>query len=145
MLSRYAKLHRTSLQALAELRAEDALALLQAGRFQASYYLMGYAVECALKACIAAGTREHDFPDRELARKVHTHDLKLLLDTAGLEVALESDMKRSPEFEMHWILVRDWDPGARYDLGITAEEAGSFCAACTDGESGVLVWIKRRW
>lgn len=145
MLGRYAKLNRSALQELAELRAGDALALLKSGRFHASYYLMGYSIECALKACIAKEAREHDFPDRELARKVRTHDLELLLRVAGLDVDSEKEAERSPEFEMNWTVVRDWNPESRYDLVVTAEKAEALCSACTQGPDGVFNWIQRQW
>lgn len=62
-------MNKKILQALAEARVADARALLNAKRFDAAYYLAGYAIECALKACIAKRTRRHDFPDKEFARK----------------------------------------------------------------------------
>src|SRR5258706_177764 len=43
-------MNRFDLQKMAEERIADAAALLDAKRFQAAYYLCGYAVECALKA-----------------------------------------------------------------------------------------------
>jgi len=62
---------------------EDANLLLDNGQYDGGYYLAGYAVECALKAVIAARTRQHEFPDLNLAKKVYTHDLKELLDASG--------------------------------------------------------------
>jgi len=44
---------REQLQQLAELRLEDAEALIASGRWAAAYYLLGYSVECGLKACVA--------------------------------------------------------------------------------------------
>jgi len=38
--------------------------LLRLGLFDGAYYLAGYAVECALKACIAKGTQRFEFPDK---------------------------------------------------------------------------------
>ncbi len=46
-------LTKADLEALAETRLEDSIFLLQAGRSSSAYYLAGYAVELALKACIA--------------------------------------------------------------------------------------------
>ena len=43
-----------------------------------AYYLAGYAIECALKACIAKATRRYDFPDRKKVDASHTHDLREL-------------------------------------------------------------------
>jgi hypothetical protein len=35
------------------------------------YYLAGYPVEFALKACIAKSTERHDFPDKRRANQSH--------------------------------------------------------------------------
>lgn len=45
-------LAKNDLEKLAQIRLEDSLFLLQAGRASSAYYLAGYAVELALKACI---------------------------------------------------------------------------------------------
>ena len=61
---------RTDLQRLSRLRARDARTLFAAGQYDGVYYLGGFAVECALKACIARKTQRHEFPDRNrVARK----------------------------------------------------------------------------
>jgi len=54
--------NRTDLQLLAETRLDEAQALLIASRWSGAYYLVGYAVECAFKACIAKSTKQDDFP-----------------------------------------------------------------------------------
>jgi HEPN domain-containing protein len=46
-------MNRADLQQLAELRITEAKVLLDNGFYAGAYYLAGYAVECALKACIA--------------------------------------------------------------------------------------------
>ena len=46
-------MNRTDLQQPALTRLAEAKALLAAGFPAGAYYLAGYAVECALKACIA--------------------------------------------------------------------------------------------
>jgi HEPN domain-containing protein len=53
-------MNRTDFQELAEERLEDARPLLDAGRFSGAYYLAGYAVECALQACIARLTNQEE-------------------------------------------------------------------------------------
>jgi HEPN domain-containing protein len=68
-------MNRADFQQLSELRLREAQALLAAGLPDGAYYLAGYAVECALKACIAKRTREHDFADKKLVNDSHTHDL----------------------------------------------------------------------
>src|SRR5215467_363676 len=85
---------RREFQRLAELRANEASILAQRGKQQGAYYLAGYAVECALKACIAKQTRRNEFPPKpDYVRKAYTHDLIELLRLAGLDKQLEADMK----------------------------------------------------
>jgi HEPN domain-containing protein len=57
--------NRKDLQFLARARLTEARALLDAGHPDGAYYLAGYAVECALKACIAKATQRHEFPDKK--------------------------------------------------------------------------------
>ena len=52
------RLNRDNLQRVSDLRAEEARLLLDNGHYPGAYYLLGYAVECALKACIAKQVRE---------------------------------------------------------------------------------------
>ena len=59
MIRSSAELHRrfimdkANLQQIAEIRVRDAEVLLAAGQWDAAYYLPGYSIECALKACIS--------------------------------------------------------------------------------------------
>jgi hypothetical protein len=73
-------LNRADLQQLAEDRVLDTAALINVGRWSGAYYLAGYAVECAFKACIAKQTGLHDFPDKAIAQKSFTHNVSELLD-----------------------------------------------------------------
>jgi hypothetical protein len=72
-------MNRIDLQALAEERALDAQALLNASRWSGAYYLAGYAIECGLKACIAKLTELHDFPDKDFVNKSYTHKIDVLM------------------------------------------------------------------
>lgn len=58
---------RRDLQALSKARLIEAKALLRLGLNDGAYYLAGYAVECAIKACIAKGSLRHEFPDKRRA------------------------------------------------------------------------------
>jgi hypothetical protein len=77
-------MNRTDLQNLAEERLGDAQTLLAGQRFGAAYYVVGYAVECGLKACIARLTQAEDFYDKALAGSIFTHKLKDLANYARL-------------------------------------------------------------
>lgn len=54
-------MNRATFQRISELRRSDAKALLTAGHYPEAYYLVGYAVECALKACVAKQVQRYDF------------------------------------------------------------------------------------
>ena len=56
--------NREALQLISRQRKREAAALLRAKLFPGAYYLAGYAVECALKACVAKQTNKHDFPNK---------------------------------------------------------------------------------
>jgi hypothetical protein len=77
--------NRKDFQMLAALRVRDAKVLLDSDCFEGAYYLLGYAIECALKACIAKQTKRYTFPEKDFAQKVWTHNLNELLKLAGLE------------------------------------------------------------
>jgi HEPN domain-containing protein len=69
------------------MRLDEAKVLLDAGKWAGAYYLAGYAVECALKACVARLMQAEVFPDKDFAVKCYTHNLEALLALAGLSRA----------------------------------------------------------
>lgn len=139
-------MNRTDLQHLTDDRVLDAEALLNAGRWSGAYYISGYAIECALKACIAGQTNLHDFPDKVLAQKSYTHDLLDLLDLAGLKLQLKLDTTpaANPALGLNWQRVKDWNERARYQQK-TEAQARRLYRAVTDTADGVLPWVKTHW
>ena len=139
-------MNRADLQQLAEDRVLDAAALLHAGRWSGAYYLAGYAVECALKACIAKQTGLYDFPDKTVAQKSFTHNLSELLDLSGLAVQLKlaTTQAANPQLGINWQRVKDWNEKARYEQK-TEVHARELYEAVTDTANGVLPWIKGHW
>lgn len=138
-------MNRGDLQNLSRQRRREAAALLRARHFPGAYYLLGYAVECALKACIARQTRRFDFPSKEIAPKVFVHDLQKLVNLAGLSADLERDLKANAALQVNWAIVRDWSEESRYDLSITRAQARDLYSACTSRTHGVLPWLRQRW
>lgn len=138
-------MNRSDFQRVTTKRIEEARTLLDAGHYPGSYYLVGYAVECAIKACIAKQVRQYDFPDKKLANEAFTHDLEKLVKTAGLAPAFEAEREINPPLNLNWAVVKDWDESSRYNVGITAEQARDMFVACTDSQTGILAWIKERW
>jgi len=136
--------NRSDLKSVAEIRLKEAKALLNKRYYDGAYYLTGYAVECALKSCIAKKTKRYDFPDRRIVNDSYTHDLNQLIKVAGLQEALNSEMQRDRDFEVHWAIVKDWSEGSRYER-YDAAAAKSIYTAVSDDRHGVLRWLKRLW
>ncbi len=138
-------MNRSDLQALAGVRVQEASALVGSGLFAGGYYLLGYAVECAFKSCIAKEIHEHDFPDRKLLNESHTHDLQKLLNLSGLKTQLEDASAVDPDLATNWAVVKDWSEQARYELNIAEKTARDLLTAITDADHGVLPWLKKYW
>jgi HEPN domain-containing protein len=138
-------MNRTELQQLARDRLRDAKALLAARRWSGDYYLAGYAVECALKACVIARLMKTDqFPERRYSEQCWTHNLTQLFGVAGLKAAFDADLAVDLTLEANWVIVRDWNESSRYTRK-TKKKAGALYDAITDKKHGVFLWIKSRW
>ena len=135
---------RKDFQKLAGIRLKEAETLLAHGHFEGCYYLSGYVVEFALKACIAKKTKRHDFPDMAVVRKVFTHDLNELLKLADLDYAFADEVKRDPEFRLHWYTVSSWREQSRYETP-DEEWAQQIFRAVADKKNGVLRWLRHYW
>jgi hypothetical protein len=138
-------MNRADLQQLANLRIAEAKALLAAGFPAGAYYLAGYAIECALKACIARAVQQYDFPDKERVIESYQHHLVRLLKPAGLENELKDELCKSKAFNENWAIVKDWKETTRYSSSITISIASSLITAIDDPKDGVLPWLVQRW
>jgi hypothetical protein len=137
-------MNRIGFQEITELRLRESKALLAAGFPEGAYYLAGYAVECALKSCIAKRTREHDFPDKKLVNDSHSHDLAKLVQIAELKIDLDSAMQGNAAMQSSWDAIQDWSETSRYESK-NAQEAAELLQAIEDQSGGLLPWIKLRW
>ena len=138
-------MNRADLQEISSLRVEEARVLLRNGYYSGAYYLIGYAVECALKACIAKQIRRYDFPDRKLVNDSYTHDLERLLGVSGLKEELDSESAGNQALEENWSIVKDWSEQSRYRSDIPENEARDLFSAVTVRRNGVLSWLMRWW
>ena len=98
-------MNRADLQRLSNARIREAKVLLGAGEYSGAYYLSGYAVECALKACFAKHVRRYDFPDRDGAGKIFTHKLRELLKLAKLNDDFARAELENPRLASGWDVV----------------------------------------
>jgi len=119
--------------------------LLTSGQHVGAYYMAGYAVECALKACIARKTCRFDFPDRRTVADSHTHDLNKLVELADLKPQLDAAFSADKEFKLNWLLITDWKVEDRYNLDIVPDDAEELYRAISARKSGMMTWIRRHW
>lgn len=135
---------RDSLKKLSTIRLKEAQILFNNRQYSGAYYLSGYSLECALKACIAKKTRRSEFPDLKAVRASHTHDLGDLVKSAGLEPDLISKIGLDSTFAAYWALAKDWSEESRY-VTHRKIEAEQLCEAISNNPSGVLLWIQTHW
>lgn len=137
-------MNRKDLQALALTRLREAKVLLANGEYSGAYYLAGYVVECALRACIAKRTQRHEFPDKGRVDKSWTHKLEPLLGAAELQASLQAESKSKPRFSSNWDVVKDWSEASRYKSW-NQREAEELIRAVSESEHRVLPWLKHHW
>jgi hypothetical protein len=138
-------MNRIDFQQLADIRIDEASALLVQGKSDGAYYLAGYAVECGLKACIASLTNQDDFPPKpKFIHDYYSHEIEKLVKVAGLTAQRDTDAAADNDLEANWAIVKDWTEESRYQRK-TPAEAQALIAAITDAAHGVLPWIRRRW
>ena len=136
--------NKSDFEQLANVRIEEAVVLLDAGKSDGAYYLAGYAVECALKACIAKLTNQYDYPDKYFANRCFTHHIEELVALAGLATQRDIDVGADPALKANWQLVKEWNESVRYARK-TQAEAQSLYDAITDTNHGVLPWLRPHW
>jgi len=119
-------MNRTDLQRLTRLRLREAKVLFDNRRYEGAYYLLGYALECGIKAYIAKQTKRYDFPDKKFVNDIYTHDLNKLLSVSGLGPEYRREIIRAPNFELNWTVVKDWSEQSRYSTGISRAKAKDF-------------------
>lgn len=132
---------RKDFKLLAELRVKEAEILLKRGKANGAYYLAGYAVECALKACIAKQIKKYQFPAKQVGR-LYTHNLNELMAEAGLQTERDAEIDRNPAFAANWSTVKERTEESRYKLtGLNGKDMYNAVV----GADGALPWIKQRW
>jgi HEPN domain-containing protein len=137
---------RAIFQQLAQLRLDEAKALLRNKQPSGAYYLAGYAIECALKAIIAKQFRADEIPDKTLVNRVYTHDLSDLLRLAGLESELDVARRGDSDLDRRWSNTKNWSEQARYATWTDEQAKAIIDAIDGDGKTGGLFqWLSARW
>jgi hypothetical protein len=118
--------------------------LLDGQEWSGAYYLVGYAAECGLKACLTKDLQPHRMPDKDVLSKGYTHDLDNLLRQANLEGARNLTAQADRYFAVNWQVVVSWNEGSRY-AEWTETQANELYEAVTNADHGVLPWLKQHW
>lgn len=135
---------RVDLQKLAQAKLADAVLLGENGRCSNAYYLAGYAVELAIKACIARQFNAETIPDPKLVQRFYTHQLTELIGLAGLAAVLKERLAEDRQFAANWSTVSEWTEASRYEM-VDSYTCGLMIDAIRDDNSGVLPWLKQHW
>jgi hypothetical protein len=139
-------LNRVEFQQLSELHLQHAKALLDAQLYSGAYYICGYVVECALKACICKGTGPFDFyPHPTEVKKAWSHKFKDLIGLTDVREKIKQDRRADNTLDIYWKVVEGWSSESRYDKRPRQREAEDFFAAVSHPVHGVLACIKRHW
>lgn len=136
-------MNRGDLKNLALTRLKEVEVLLTNRQYSGAYYLSGYVIECALKACIAKQTHKFDFPDKKNVIDSYTHDLEKLVKVTKLNTQLKSALN-NPNFSSRWLEVKDWSEESRYQK-YNRQKALDIYLAITDPNHGVLQWVQQHW
>lgn len=135
---------KADLEKLADEKLSDAQALLGVKSWSNAYYLAGYAVELAIKACIAKSFKADTIPDKDLVIKTYSHEFSRLIGTAGLTAELQNQVLASQDFGAAWGVVNEWSPEDRYRFN-SEQDAKELIEAISNAAHGVLPWIKALW
>ena len=140
---------KKQLQKIAKMRLQDARALLGRKRWSGAYYLSGYVIECALKACLLKHLGESDavFGEPGYLKRLAecwTHDLAKLVTLAGLDSDFGAARGANPVLEKYWVIAKDWSETSRYEEK-TEIEARVLFEAVSHKPDGVFLWIQSRW
>jgi HEPN domain-containing protein len=128
---------RADLQKLADEKLSDAQILFNAKSWSNAYYLAGYTVELAIKACIAKSFKADTIPDKALVDKTYSHELQKLIGTAGLTAELQKQEQANQDFRTAWALVNQWSPADRYTEN-SEQDAKELIEAISHATHGVL-------
>jgi AbiV family abortive infection protein len=135
---------RGDLKLLSQHRIREAKLLLDNNNYSGAYYLAGYSIECALKACIARQIISNTIPEKKFINDFYTHDLKILVKLAALENDRLILAAANVNFDTNWNLVKDWNETSRYKI-YTRIEAQGLYTSITERRGGILPWIRQYW
>ncbi len=136
----------SDLRKVVKAKLKAAKILYKAKDYDTAGYLLGYVVECSLKALICKKLNLDEYPDTGKHYDVFaSHDLDRLMMLSGYS----SDFRLEPTSGLvnNWgILTKDWKPEIRYNIGAyNSDLIQTKLNALEDKDEGFFTWIKKRW
>src|SRR4051812_24306839 len=128
---------KDSLERLSEVRLQEAKFLLDNQKYSGAYYIAGYSVELAIKACITKNFRTNVLPDKSFVTKIYIHDLEKLIGLSGLKDKFDAEKNANQNLKINWATVQGWSEEARY-FEWDAISATTLYNAIADQQNGVL-------
>ncbi len=131
---------------VAKKKLNAAKILYSAGDFDTAGYLLGYVVECSIKALICKTLKLDEYPDTGRHHDVFaSHDFDRLILLSGY--SKDIDLNANEDLFNNWsILTKDWKPETRYNEGVYSEALiKDKITALEEPNNGFLFWIKKRW
>jgi hypothetical protein len=115
-----------------------ALALKSRGLGSQTYFNSGLAVECALKAYIMRIERLNSWPSRASRPDLYTHDLRKLVQIAGIPVTPSNPIAAA------WNLVMQWDRNQGYDPSPMPRRVALGWFEAAFGTDGAVTWLRMK-
>ncbi len=134
-------MNRADLLLMTDERLADAQVLWAGERWAFAYYVAGYAVECALKACVLSRMVHTGLVFERKLPEFRTHKLNDLIEIAGLRTELNARQSDGTGFAVNWDRVVKWTEESRYS-DRSESEAEKLLAAITEPTDGVLAWLR---
>lgn len=135
---------------LADLRLEEAEILLNNGKSNGAFYLLGYTIELYLKSKICRLLNIDDLFDERCNLKRYfegknpffSHDLNTLLVFSGLKRKFdEAKSENQVLFKTTSMLIDVWSEKSRYDIQPKNEDDVRVAIELLKDENGLLTWI----
>ncbi len=129
---------------LTKARIKEASILLNKKQYSGAYYLAGYSIEFALKACYCKSVKKNSFPPKkDIYQKLYNHDLSGLLDVSGIKGDFNKQLDKNNDLKSNWGIVKDWNEESRYSI-IDSKDAEAVVKAISE-ENGILKLIQKLW
>lgn len=130
-------------------KIKEAKILLNNKLYTGAYYLAGYSVEFALKACYCKTIQAQTFPPlRKVYEKLYNHgrdSLIGLMDVSSIKTKFEAETQNNNKLQVNWDIVKDWSTESRYASSVKKADAKALINAIEEKRTGVLTWIKKVW